>query len=202
VGLAVLDGRLWWYVSRSTGIVAWLLCVASVLWGLALSTRALGRRPGAPWLLDVHRFLGGLSVVFVGFHLLSLALDGYTHWGWQELLVPFASSWKPGPTAWGIVSIYLLVAVEVTSLVMSRLPRRLWRVVHAASFVLFVTASVHLLEAGTDRENELLRWIVVVAFAAVLFLSLYRVLSATLGPKPPRADREAMLAAARASSSR
>ncbi|MSW45983.1 MAG: ferredoxin-NADPH reductase, partial [Actinobacteria bacterium] len=51
--------KVWWYVSRSAGIVGWALCAASVLWGMALSTRALGRKPSAPWLLDLHRFIGG-----------------------------------------------------------------------------------------------------------------------------------------------
>ena len=44
------------------------LAAASVLWGMALSTRALGARPKAPWLLDLHRFLGGMTVLFVGAH--------------------------------------------------------------------------------------------------------------------------------------
>jgi hypothetical protein len=67
--------KVWWYVSRSAGIVGWALCAASVLWGMALSTRALGRKPSAPWLLDLHRFIGGLAVTFVGVHLVSLMLD-------------------------------------------------------------------------------------------------------------------------------
>ncbi len=32
--------KIWWYLARSTGIVAWALAAASVIWGLLLSTRS------------------------------------------------------------------------------------------------------------------------------------------------------------------
>ena len=56
-----VTSQLWWYTARAGGIVAWALLAASVVWGLLLSTRV---RPGgvAPsWILDLHRFLGGLA---------------------------------------------------------------------------------------------------------------------------------------------
>ena len=80
--------KVWWYVARSAGIVAWGLSALAVLWGLALATRALGRKPPAPWLLDVHRFLGALTVVFVVVHLVGLAFDPWASFGLDELLDP------------------------------------------------------------------------------------------------------------------
>ena len=59
VPTVVAATKVWWYVSRASGVVAWLLAAMAVLWGLALSTRALGAKPRAPWLLDLHRFIGG-----------------------------------------------------------------------------------------------------------------------------------------------
>ena len=40
-----MRGHLTWYMARSAGLVAWALLAASMLWGLALSSRVLGRRP-------------------------------------------------------------------------------------------------------------------------------------------------------------
>lgn len=178
VGVAILAStKVWWYVSRSAGIVGWALCTASVLWGLALATRALGRKPSAPWLLDLHRFLGGLAVVFVGVHMVSLMIDPFVRFTVGDLLVPFASTqYKPGAVAWGIVAFYLLVAVEITSLLKKRLPQRLWRQVHLTSYVLYAFATVHLLTAGTDRFNPLLRWAVLISVGAVVFFSAYRLI--------------------------
>ena len=149
--------QLWWHLTRATGLVAWGLSAATVLWGLALSTRALGRRPRAPWLLDLHRFLGGATVVFVVLHLLSLWADSYVTFGFRELLVPMASTWKPGAVTLGLIVFYLLIAVEATSLVMQRLPRRLWHAVHLSSYLVFVAGSAHLLWAGTDADHVALR---------------------------------------------
>ena len=59
-----------------------------------------------------------------------------------------ASSWKPAAVAWGIVAFYLLLAIEGTSLLRSRLPVRLWRGVHLTSYAMYALATVHLLLVG------------------------------------------------------
>jgi len=168
--------KTWWYVARSAGIVAWGLAALAVLWGLALSTRALGRKPPAPWLLDVHRFLGALTIVFVAVHLVGLAFDPWASFGLDELLVPMASSWKPAAVAWGIVAFYLLLAVEGTSLLKSRIPLRLWRGVHLTSYGMYAMATVHLLLSGTDRHSPVLRTAIVVSVGAVVFFTMYRLI--------------------------
>ena len=172
----LMDNALLWYVARASGVVAWGLVSASVVWGLALSSRAFGRRPRPAWLLDLHRFLGGLALVFTGVHVLAILTDTYVHFGLVEVLVPLASSWHPLAVAFGIVGFYLLAAVEVTSLLRDRVPRQLWRRVHFASFPLFVVTTVHLLSAGTDTGNPVLTMAVIVMVASVGALTTYRFL--------------------------
>ena len=146
---ATLDPRVTWYLARAAGLVTWALCAASILWGLALSTRI--RRRGLPaWLFDLHTFLGGAALVFCAIHLAALAADDYVSFGPAELFVPMVSTWKPGAVAWGIVAADLLLAVEVTSLLRRVLPRKLWRSVHLSSAALFVAGTVHGITAGTD----------------------------------------------------
>lgn len=184
-------GQLWWDTARAGGIVSWCLLAASVLWGLAMSTRTIEVRRN--WMLDVHRFLGGLGVVFVAVHVTSIVLDSYVHFGLAEVLVPLASSWHPMAVAWGIVGLYLLLAVEVTSLARHRLTRRTWRVVHALSFPLFVTATIHGITAGTDRGNPIWQVTVWTTSAAVLVLTMVRLLQLA---EPP-AEEQLPSAAAR-----
>ena len=183
-----MNPQTWWYLARATGFVAWGLLSLSVISGLLFSTRLTHGRPTAAWLLDLHRFLAGAGVVFTGLHLLGLVADSYTHFGAVALLVPFGSSWKPGAVALGVVALYLLAAIEITSLLMRRLPRRLWRAVHAASFGLFWTTTFHLLLAGTDTANPVAGWIVNVVAATVAFLTLVAVLSPG-GPSRRRTPR-------------
>jgi predicted ferric reductase len=169
-----VNNQLWWYVARSGGIVAWALLAGSVLWGLALSTKVLRGRPRPNWILDLHRFLGGLALLFTGIHVAALILDSYVHFGLAEVLVPFASGWHPVAVAWGIVGLYLLVAVEVTSLLRKRISKRAWRLTHYLSFPLFLMTTVHALSAGTDRSTLLLRWSVIVASAVITGLTFVR----------------------------
>ncbi len=175
-----MNSQVWWFVARSSGIIAWALLTWSVCWGLLMSTRLLSRRVSPAWLLDLHRHLGGLAVIFTAIHVVGLVADSYVTFGWAEILVPMASSWKPGAVAFGVVSFYLLLAVELTSLAMRRLPRSLWRWIHRSSFVLFGMASYHGIAAGTDAGNPVFRvaaWgsiVVVTALTISLIVSARR----------------------------
>jgi predicted ferric reductase len=188
-----MHSTLLWYTARASGIVTWALLAASVLWGLALSTRVLGGRPRPAWLLDLHRFLGGAAVVFLAVHIVTIMFDTYVHFGLVEVLVPLTGTWRPGAVAWGIVAMYLLVAVELTSLARARLPKRVWDSSHYVAFPLFLFASIHALTAGTDRAAPTLRLAVFAACAAVALLTAVRAaevarhgLARAQHPLPPR----------------
>lgn len=172
-----MNEHAWWYAARATGFVAWGLVTLAVIAGLLLSTRLAKRRPTPAWTLDLHRFLGGAAVVAVLLHLAGLVADNYVDFGAADVLVPFASSWKPGAVALGVVALYLLVAVQGSSMLMRRLPRRYWRAIHLTSFVAFWASTFHLQLAGTDAANSVARWTVNLAMVAVLFLTFMRVLS-------------------------
>jgi sulfoxide reductase heme-binding subunit YedZ len=61
---------------------------------------------------------------------------------------------------WGMISLYLLVAVEITSLLKRHMPKRAWKAIHLLSFLLYVSSTVHLLSVGTDALDPLLWWTV------------------------------------------
>jgi methionine sulfoxide reductase heme-binding subunit len=170
-----MSAQLPWYVARASGIVAWALLAGSVLWGLAMTTRTFKRLVKRPWLLDLHRFLGGLALIFTVVHITAIVSDTYVHFGLAEVLVPLAAKWHPIGVAFGIVGLYLLAAVELTSLVRARLPHKLWRRVHFLSFPLYVFTTLHLLTAGTDRRQPALRIAVIAATAAVFALVAVRI---------------------------
>jgi len=129
------------------------------------------------WLLDLHKFLGTLSVVFVAIHLLALWADNFVYFGPRELFVPFASAWRTGAVAWGITATYLLVAIQLTSWAMKKLPRRLWHRVHLLSIPMFVMVTVHGFTSGADAANLAVQWIAVTAGLAVFLLVTFRVLA-------------------------
>ncbi len=172
-----MNPQVWWYLSRSSGIIAWVAITLSVLWGLTLSTRLLGRTAPPAWLLDMHRFLGASAVIFTGVHIGGLVADDYLVFSWSEILIPFASPYETTAVAWGVVAFYLLIAVEISSLTMRRLPKPMWRWVHRSSWFLFVLVTVHGLQAGSDVHNVFYRWTAIISTNLVLFLTLVRVMA-------------------------
>src|SRR5258706_19417 len=63
-----MSGNFPWYVARASGLVGWGLLAAATLWGLALSTKVLGKRPRPNWILDLHRWLGGVALILTRGH--------------------------------------------------------------------------------------------------------------------------------------
>lgn len=89
--------------------------------------------------------------------------------------------------ALGVVAMYLIAAVEISSLLMRRLPRRVWHGIHLGSYVLFWVATFHLISAGSDADHALSRVVTAAVIAAVVFLTLVR----ALGGKGRGADARA-----------
>jgi hypothetical protein len=104
------------------------------------------------------------------------------------MLVPFAAAWRPGAVAWGVVALYLLAAVQATSLARRHLPHRLWRRVHLTAFPLLLAATAHLLTAGSDRANPAVLTMLTATVATTMFLLLFRLLHLQ-GARRPAASR-------------
>jgi DMSO/TMAO reductase YedYZ heme-binding membrane subunit len=149
-----VNEKIWWYLSRSSGIVALVLLVLSVVWGVLLATRALKPHDRPAWLLDLHKWLGGTALVMTGLHLLGLYLDGYIDYGFADLFVPGVSEYRPLAVAIGILSLYIMVAVQATSYMRKWLSKRVWHGIHLLSYGLVWTAAIHAGMAGTDTINR------------------------------------------------
>lgn len=171
-----MSPQTWWYVSRASGIVAMVLLASSLVLGVLLSTRVLKPLDRPAWLLALHRWISALGVTGTVLHLVALVADNYVHFGWKELFLPGASSWQPGAVAVGIVAFYLLVMIQVSSLMMKRLPKRLWRGVHLASYVMVWVAVIHGAMAGTDASNPTYQFMALLVSIVCTTAALIRVL--------------------------
>jgi methionine sulfoxide reductase heme-binding subunit len=163
-----------WYAARAGGVLAYLLVSASVLAGILLAGKK--RVPGLPRFAveDVHRFLGILAALFIAIHVAAIALDTYVPFSLTQLVVPFASSYRPLATGLGIVALELLLAVSVTNRLRSRLPYRIWRRAHYATLAVWLLATVHGILAGTDRDQTWLIWLYALTVALVAGASALR----------------------------
>ena len=163
--LLSLNTQFWWFLTRASAITAWSLLIASVIWGVFLSARILKPNDSPRWLQDVHRFLGGLALSFTVVHMFSLYMDKYAHFTISNLLIPNSSKYIKSssaalgtiPTLLGVISFYLLFVVLSTSWLMRKLPRKLWKYIHLASYVLVVAVSFHAGWSGTDTQSQAYR---------------------------------------------
>ena len=88
-------------------------------------------------------------------HLGALVADNFVHIGWREILVPYALDWKPGAVTFGIVALYLLVVVQVSSWLRPHLPRKAVEGrSHMLSYPVLWLVAMHGLQAGTDSSNR------------------------------------------------
>ncbi len=170
-----MNEKTWWYLSRSSGIVALVLLVLSVVWGVLLATRALKPLDRPAWLLDLHKWLGGTALVMTGLHMLGLYLDGYIEFTVADLLVPGRSEFKPIAVTVGVLSFYVMVAVQATSYMRRRLSKRVWRGIHLLSYGLVWSAAIHAGMAGTDTVNRAYQVLALVLTMVAVAATLIRV---------------------------
>ncbi|MGK0274220.1 MAG: sulfoxide reductase heme-binding subunit YedZ [Ilumatobacter sp.] len=170
-----MNPQIWWYIARASGIIAWLFITASVLWGILLSTKLFPAHRRPAWLLDLHRGLGALSVLFLLTHVGALVADNYVHFDIVDILVPFASEWKTWQVAIGVFAFWGVVIVEFTSLAMKHLPKKLWRGIHFTSYLTFLLTSFHGTFAGTDATNKMYVATTIITTAALVVAVSYRI---------------------------
>jgi DMSO/TMAO reductase YedYZ heme-binding membrane subunit len=119
----------------------------------------------------------------------ALVADSYIEFGFTELVVPFASEWEPLPVALGVLATWIIVIVHVTSLLMKRLPRHVWRKIHLTSYLAFFLTSLHGTLAGTDAPNLLYQAASLAAIAAVIFVTIFRVMTRRQPRNRPKTPR-------------
>ena len=164
-----------WYVARAAGLVAFALLTLSVWLGLAMSTRLLGTRRQKA-LLGLHRTLAWTGLSMIALHGTALFFDPTLHFGLAALLVPFASAWRAGAVAAGVVAAWLSLALAASFRARRWIGQKGWRRLHYASFVAFVLSLGHALTAGTDMRGLHGPVVALVAAGPVFWLSFYRLL--------------------------
>ena len=183
-----------WYASRATGVVALLLMTAVLLLGLLVTRQ--GRLPGLPRfaVTGLHRNLSLVAVVFVVLHVLTAVLDSYVHIPLISAVVPLASSYERLALGLGAMSLDIMIAVIVTSLLRRHLSRGLWRAVHLLAYVSWPVAWLHSITSSTDLRHGWLFLTAVGCALLVVVAVLWRLSAASRDV--PRAERVGLLMAA------
>ncbi len=142
-----------WNTARAGGFTAYLLVTISVLLGLALSMRWQVRWWPRLISYELHVWITNLSFVFLGVHIFASWIDPFTRFGLNELLLPFASHYRPLWMALGIVAMYLSLAVALSLFIRRQIGYTWWLRLHELSFVVWALATVHGLATGSDTRT-------------------------------------------------
>jgi predicted ferric reductase len=165
-----------WYLSRASGIVAYLFVSGSVIWGLALSTKIAKMWVAAPLALALHNTCSWMAAGLATFHAIVLLFDNYFDYSIPDLLIPFTGPYRPVSVGLGITSLYGLFLVASSFHVRKRIGQRTWRRLHYISFVLYILITAHGVAAGSDSQTPALQAIYAGSALTVLFLVNYRLL--------------------------
>lgn len=178
-----------WYLTRALAVGAYVSLTISILCG-ALRSIARQTHERLSWIVDeLHQFLALLAATLVLGHLLSLLFDPYLPFSLQNLLLPLNEPYRPFAVILGVLALYTMVALLLTSWFRVFMPYAFWRALHYLSFVTFVLVTAHGLLAGSDANELWMRAVYGGAVGAFVFVALVRLVGRLRSPA--RASRAA-----------
>ena len=188
VSLSGVDEKVYWYLSRASAIIAYILLWLSMVLGLLLSTRMSKTWPGPAKAMEIHQFISLLGLFFVGFHALILLGDAYLAPTLWQLFIPFAGfTYQPQWVIWGQFGLYLWILLVLSFYVRKIIGRKTWRVLHFGSFLMFLFAMIHGIGSGTDTTEPAMQFVYWTSAGSMVFLILFRIIAAIFPePKPQR----------------
>jgi predicted ferric reductase len=178
-----------WDIARAGGFTAYILLTLAVIVGLALSTQIQSPRRW-PRLLnsELHNFLTLLSTIFLGVHILATWIDPFTRFSWNEILIPLTSHYRPEWMAFGIVALYLGIAIGISTWLRPHIGYKLWRQLHVLTLVVFALATIHGIGTGSDTQTPWALGIYLVSSVLVGSLLCRRLFLSKGKSKPNRAQ--------------
>lgn len=160
-----------WLGIRASGITAWGLLTAVVLWGILLKTQVLGRFAQPMKLLDLHRWLGVIALAFLFAHLALLFIDPFVHYSVAQILIPGLA---PAPltlaVALGAIAFWLLIPVSFLGRLRAKMGlvgNRWFKRSHLLAYAAWPLATAHYVLAGTDALSD---WSLALLFTATALL--------------------------------
>ena len=161
--------------------MALILLTLTMVLGMTTTTRARARNWPGFAQQEMHRRISMIAVVFLGVHVLTSVLDTYVNISWAAVVIPFTSSYGRFWVGVGAVSLDLMIAVFVTSLLRARMRPGTWRAVHWLAYLSWPIALAHTFGMGTDAGEG---WVIVLGVVCVAAVGARAGLAAPHGLAP------------------
>jgi sulfoxide reductase heme-binding subunit YedZ len=153
-----------WYTARSTGYVSLLMLTAILVLGIITAMRWDSRDWPRFLSQALHRNLSLLVLVFLGIHIVTSVVDPFAGIAILNTVLPFTGSYRPVWMGLGVLSMELLVALTITSLLRQRIGFAAWRFIHWAAYACWPLALLHTLGTGSDVRSP---WALIASLGCV-----------------------------------
>lgn len=178
-----MSTEIFWYISRTAGLVAYVLLFFNMFLGLGMKLRFLDKIC-AKWLaFDLHQFTALVGIALICLHIFSLLGDTYLHFTLPQLLVPGSSSYRAAWTAWGIIGFYAAIIITVSFYVRKFIGQSTWRKIHFISLGFFYVILIHAIKTGTDISLLWVKIMYLVTGLIITFLVLQRLANVLFAAK-------------------
>jgi len=170
--------KAYWYLSRGTAFVSLSLLWMSMALGLGITNKMARLWPGAPAAFAIHEYVSLLGLAFAIFHALVILGDHYINFTLLQLLVPFSTvDYRPFWVGIGQIGLYIWAIVSFSFYIRAQIGQKTWRVLHYASFLMYMMGLLHGLFSGTDTTTAWAQQYYWITGGSLLFLFIYRILS-------------------------
>src|SRR5205823_5951256 len=159
-----MSNSVLWYTTRGAGAVSLIMLTCVVVLGVLSALRVQSLTWPRFLTTGLHRNLALMTLVFLALHIVTAVVDPFTNLGWTAALVPFASYYRTFWLGLGVISLDLLLAIVVTSLLRGWLGHRAWRVIHWLTYAAWPVGVIHGLGTGTDSWSA---WMLAITGACV-----------------------------------
>lgn len=171
------DSTLFWYLSRGSAIVGFILLWLSTVMGLLISTRLGKAWPGMTISSESHQYISMLGLFFISFHFITLLGDTFIKAAVAQMLTPFAFiNYRPVFVGIGQLAFYMWAILVLSFYVRKIIGKKVWRGLHYLGFVAFFAGMVHGITSGSDSSLPWMQMIYWFSAVSVYFLTLYRIL--------------------------
>lgn len=183
-----------WLAIRATGVTAWGLLTAVVVWGILLRTRLLGKKATPPALLSLHRWLSALALGFLVVHMVMLLVDSSVHFTIGQILIPGTAPWRTFDVALGTLAFWCLIPVAFIGRLRQKMGKsgNTWfKRTHYVAYAAWPLATGHYVLAGTDAMSQWSIALIIAGSVIIIFALLARGFVPAPGTKRAPVKREA-----------
>ena len=131
---------------------------ANFLVGLFIWTKSKIKLPKGLTFLGLHKFTGYSAAVAILLHILLIPLDPKSAFTWDDLLLPQWTLHQPLANTFGAISLYLVMAVVVTSYYKDKMKYPTWRAIHFTSYFAAVPLFLHSIITDPLLKDRPIDW--------------------------------------------